>query len=1161
MPALFFPNLDALRLVLTSGIVPPRVTQAPAWTGYDPQGRLWLEPAELPPREVLAALTRLGVQALGDGGLLNEPIGCWAELLPLRPAPPAPPTGGVLFELPDARLAHFVAGIRRLNRSPIGVRLLDGDGANRAWVIATTPPMTVLLACDDPDSAVEAFTEQAPGIWVRHGWEHPLPESLLRPPGRIALLRPPRSVSWQPEAVPVAGFPDYGLPTRPTRVCAPGVLPPVSVRLRLGRSTDTASPELWVFDGTEANTFWDYCRTADERVLRQFEAATVTRNGAVRLVVRQRPGKAGSGAHAPLPGPAYRPDPRLAGLFVPTGWDLRPVVRARELANLLHLRPHRVTWVEAAADGGVIPHALPAGAFAPVLELLEYAVPARVHLAPEGGRAETFPLGRFTLAPVREEPAGGPAETTDQEQPGDPRADRAGERPGWFKRSLERLATHFRLFAQSEPTLTGKPGPAPEPARRRKPPAARRSERVERKLASADALVHGHDRAARRHELEARLIAEFARLGTEERAARWAELAAVYGATGNAPDAAVCWINALWESPDAPESWLEQWLLAECRAARQPDPNDSLDRWLGEPGRFGAGRVVAAYTAWAIRRDPHPPELSGALPRVLALLDQHFDDLPVRAAWLARLAITRLCDGDALGLARWRDRLLSRLRDKGPGLDLDEPSFLRFHGTASPDRFQNAREWLARAHDPIRDWLNRLGSSGPLQFAGIDPEVECTAAYARMMLAWGLGCLGERTRSRDWAARSRKTLTRSSGSATDPALHAFLADLFLARIRDAQDGRPARAGLPPELQARYDQLPDAKLVRYAVDKFRRFARILEPTDRVREYAGKEFKEFWGNDRLGERLHVLAGRTEPAYLSDEARTLLEACAADPGSGIVPRVVFTLLEVAPHLQPPLLTPLLALAVPALDWLETWLQAGRWDEAERAARLPVFQARLIENAFTAAVGANPITAVRPLVEHLLRRSPADATLRVALTHAAGPLFRSFRKLGYRTEAEALLRVLDPEPAGWPADAPYPPSRLGLAIGWFAVGDEDAGGRILNEARDRLYLGGRGDDRDRTQLAIAYAAALGFAPPGIAPGRLWEIFQRLDRLAVTGSTNRYFTLKPLELIDTVVRSVVTEDFALGPAVRGWLDDDEFLIRRRIHRDMAAVLKDDGIG
>ena len=71
----------------------------------------------------------------------------------------------------------------------------------------------------------------------------------------------------------------------------------------------------------------------------------------------------------------------------------------------------------------------------------------------------------------------------------------------------------------------------------------------------------------------------------------------------------------------------------------------------------------------------------------------------------------------------------------------------------------------------------------------------------------------------------------------------------------------------------------------------------------------------------------------------------------------------------------------------------------------------------------------------------------------------------------------------------------------------------------------------------------------------------QLLDRVTVTGSTNRYFTLKPLQLIDAVVRSVVTEDFALGPSVRGWLDDDEYLIRRRIHRDMTTVLNEDGMG
>ena len=94
----------------------------------------------------------------------------------------------------------------------------------------------------------------------------------------------------------------------------------------------------------------------------------------------------------------------------------------------------------------------------------------------------------------------------------------------------------------------------------------------------------------------------------------------------------------------------------------------------------------------------------------------------------------------------------------------------------------------------------------------------------------------------------------------------------------------------------------------------------------------------------------------------------------------------------------------------------------------------------------------------------------------------------------------------------------------------------------------------RERTDLAIAYAEALGFTPARIAHGRLEEIFQRPHfEVEVKGSTNRYFTLKPLQLIDTVVRSVVTDEFTLGPAVRGWLDDDEFLIRGRIHRDLAG--------
>ena len=67
MPALFFPNPDALRLVLASGLLPPAVTAAPARAGWDDHGRLWLDPGTPLPRGSAAALARFGVQALGGG--------------------------------------------------------------------------------------------------------------------------------------------------------------------------------------------------------------------------------------------------------------------------------------------------------------------------------------------------------------------------------------------------------------------------------------------------------------------------------------------------------------------------------------------------------------------------------------------------------------------------------------------------------------------------------------------------------------------------------------------------------------------------------------------------------------------------------------------------------------------------------------------------------------------------------------------------------------------------------------------------------------------------------------------------------------------------------------------------------------------------------------
>src|SRR5437763_5902607 len=118
MPAIFFADLDALRLALASGAVPPAVSRAPARAGFDAQGRLCLEPAVPPGRAAAAALARLGAAVQGTSGAdLTDQVACWPQLVPLQPAPlpaDAPPVP-VLFELAGGRdAAALAAEVRRL---------------------------------------------------------------------------------------------------------------------------------------------------------------------------------------------------------------------------------------------------------------------------------------------------------------------------------------------------------------------------------------------------------------------------------------------------------------------------------------------------------------------------------------------------------------------------------------------------------------------------------------------------------------------------------------------------------------------------------------------------------------------------------------------------------------------------------------------------------------------------------------------------------------------------------------------------------------------------------------------------------------------------------------------------------------------------------------
>ncbi|MBM3982891.1 MAG: hypothetical protein FJ304_21995, partial [Planctomycetes bacterium] len=430
MPALFVPTFDALRLALASGLVPGAAARAPGRAGRDTNGHLWLEPDEMPARDALAALARLGVVALGSPGVPTEPVRCWADLLPLRRAAPAP--GPLLFNVPDRHLAALVARLRR-DGAPVGVRLLPDPHAGRAWATCAAPSPSVVGRAEEPDSGARVFYQQAPHVWVARGWEHPLASHLVAPPDGVLLVAG-EGTALVPGFVPEPHADDFALAPRPVAPVVPVAAPPFEVRFRLKRTDAPHEERLWVLGPAEAPAFDEFCRTADERLLRRFEYAPVSA-GADSCVVVRRATAADGAAVLPVLAPGFAPDPRLAGLFVPTGFALRPHARTHELAAALGLATGRVVWVTG-APGGVTAHGTDARAFRPLHERIEYAAPPAARLTPDAVPEELFPFARVALqqeTTIDLEPEAAPAPPPRDPGPVAPVAD-APRGPGWVAR-------------------------------------------------------------------------------------------------------------------------------------------------------------------------------------------------------------------------------------------------------------------------------------------------------------------------------------------------------------------------------------------------------------------------------------------------------------------------------------------------------------------------------------------------------------------------------------------------------------------------------------------------------------------------------------------------------------------------------------------------------
>ncbi|HEY6037288.1 MAG TPA: hypothetical protein VIV58_23570, partial [Kofleriaceae bacterium] len=92
------------------------------------------------------------------------------------------------------------------------------------------------------------------------------------------------------------------------------------------------------------------------------------------------------------------------------------------------------------------------------------------------------------------------------------------------------------------------------------------------------------------------------------------------------------------------------------------------------------------------------------------------------------------------------------------------------------------------------------------------------------------------------------------------------------------------------------------------------------------------------------------------------------------------------------------------------------------------------------------------------------------------------------------------------------------------------------------------------RLDLTRALALAYAQAPLQQALGGLADLANQLRDVSDAYGTNTHYCLSVLAFVESLVLGITSDDLALGEVGRRFVEDDEHLIRRRLHRDLGGA-------
>jgi hypothetical protein len=329
------------------------------------------------------------------------------------------------------------------------------------------------------------------------------------------------------------------------------------------------------------------------------------------------------------------------------------------------------------------------------------------------------------------------------------------------------------------------------------------------------------------------------------------------------------------------------------------------------------------------------------------------------------------------------------------------------------------------------------------------------------------------------------------------------------------------------------------------------SRILEPDTKLDPY------RHWATriSDLERALAELADLYDRQEVTNRVETLLKNLPRTAtGHESRAKVLQKALEIAPRISEDFGRRLLDQVTTAFDALP--------DPRDVASFLE--RAKLLERALFVAAHFDRLEHIRPLVDRfqaLLEAQGGERAVSV-IDELAGRCLRGLRKLGMRDEIDHLLAVMANLILGGQDIhtqlAKQTPATLRallhVAGGWYYFSRDSQAEPVMQGART-LLLQKQLEPKDKTALAAVYAATLGQAPMEVGKKRLEELFTSVDGIKDTFTTAKYYYRSQLDVVEAVVLAVVSDDFTMGSQARRWLDDDEFLVRRRIHRDLKTIM------